>query len=140
MNLESSPLTMVIHLNRTPGEAPHTYRLPSPAEAGIGASTWSDVSVSGALQYLQRAVDPALVFALSCRRGLCNVCAMRIDGIVTTACTTPMHDGIVIEPARSSLLLRDTVVELSLVRRARIDASTSFEAQAEVKTEAEADE
>jgi hypothetical protein len=119
----TASMTLVIHLNRTPGAAPHTYTLPDPLEAGIGARDWSDVSVSGALQYLQRAVDPALAFSLSCRRGLCNVCAMRIDGVVTTACTTPMHDGIVIEPARSTLLLRDTVIELSLVRHARIDAA-----------------
>ena len=127
MSERTDPVTMVIYLNRNPGDGPHTYRLPSPTQAGIGATAWAEVSVSGALQYLQRAVDPALVFALSCRRGLCNVCAMRIDGIVTTACTTPMRDGIVIEPARSSLLLRDTVVELSLVRRARIENAMSSE-------------
>ena len=125
MKANSASMTMVIHLHRTPGDnTPSTYILPSPEEAGIGASDWSGVSVSSALQYLQRAVDPALAFSLSCRRGLCNVCAMRIDGVVTTACTTPMRDGILIEPARSALLLRDTVVELSLVRRARMDAVT----------------
>jgi hypothetical protein len=131
MNPNNSVTMMVIHLNRTPDGVPHTYTLPNPSEAGIGANDWADVSVSGALQYLQRAVDPALAFSLSCRRGLCNVCAMRIDGVVTTACTTPVHDGIVIEPARSTLLLRDTVIELSLVRHARIDAAvpsvTQFE-------------
>jgi hypothetical protein len=123
MNPNHSTPTLIIHLNRTPDGVPHTYMLPSPSEAGIGANDWADVSVSGALQYLQRAVDPTLAFSLSCRRGLCNVCAMRIDGVVTTACTTPVHDGIVIEPARSKLLLRDTVIELSLVRHARIGAS-----------------
>ena len=125
MKANLASMTMVIHLHRTPGDdTPSTYNLPSPEEAGIGASDWSGVSVSSALQYLQRAVDPALAFSLSCRRGLCNVCAMRIDGVVTTACTTPLRDGILIEPARSALLLRDTVVELSLVRRARMDAVT----------------
>jgi hypothetical protein len=125
MKVNSASMTMVIHLHRTPGDdTPSTYILPSPEEAGIGASDWSGVSVSSALQYLQRAVDPALAFSLSCRRGLCNVCAMRIDGVVTTACTTPMRDGILIEPARSALLLRDTVIELSLVRRARMDGVT----------------
>jgi succinate dehydrogenase/fumarate reductase-like Fe-S protein len=101
-----------------------SYDLPPAAEAGINAQSWEGASVSTALQYLQRAVDPRLAYVLSCRRGLCNVCAARIDGKVQTACTTPLHDGIVIEPARDSLLLRDTVVELSLVRKARIGAST----------------
>lgn len=97
-----------------------TFELPPPAEAGISAASWEGASVSTALQYLQRAVDPSLAYVLSCRRGLCNICAAKIDGKVVTACTTPMHDGILVEPARDTLLLRDTVVELSLVRKARI--------------------
>jgi len=96
------------------------YRLPPPLEAGIAAADWRETSVSTVLQYLQRAVDPALAYSLSCRRGLCNVCAMRIDGDVRTACTTAMRDGIEVEPAHDKLHLRDTVVELSLVRKARI--------------------
>lgn len=100
-----------------------SFDLPPPAEAGLGAESWEGASVSTALQYLQRAVDPGLAYVLSCRRGLCNVCAARIDGKVTTACTTPLHDGILIEPARDSLLLRDTVVELTLVRKSRIGAA-----------------
>ncbi|WP_060859111.1 2Fe-2S iron-sulfur cluster-binding protein [Caballeronia sordidicola] len=123
-------MTIVIRLHRTAGDdTASTYVLPSPEEAGISASDWSGVSVSSALQYLQRAVDPALAFSLSCRRGLCNVCAMRIDGVVTTACTTPMRDGILIEPARSALLLRDTVIELSLVRRSRVDSVAALEGE-----------
>lgn len=112
---------MRIHIRRGNDKADIvSYDLPSPADAGVSAQSWDGASVSTALQYLQRAVDPSLAYVLSCRRGLCNLCAARIDGIVTTACTTPLHDGILIEPARDSLLLRDTVVELSLVRKARI--------------------
>jgi succinate dehydrogenase/fumarate reductase-like Fe-S protein len=96
------------------------YALPAPAAAGLTAAAWHEISVSTALQYLQRAVDPALAYSLSCRRGLCNVCAMRIDGEVRPACTTPMRDGIAVEPAHDKLHLRDTVSELSLVRKARI--------------------
>jgi succinate dehydrogenase/fumarate reductase-like Fe-S protein len=97
-----------------------TFDLPNPRSAGIAAESWSGASVSAALQYLQREIDPALGYSLSCRRGLCDTCAMRIDGVVTTACTTPLHEGILIEPAKESLFLRDTVVELSLVRKARL--------------------
>jgi len=81
---------------------------------------WSGVSVSAALQHLNRERDPDLAYLLSCRRGLCNVCAMRIDGVVTTACTTEVRDGMRIEPAKPALLLKDTVVEVSLVRRHRL--------------------
>lgn len=111
-----------LRLGRAGADEPlwREYRLPPPLEAGIAAADWRETSVSTVLQYLQRAVDPALAYSLSCRRGLCNVCAMRIDGDVRTACTTAMRDGIEVEPAHDKLHLRDTVVELSLVRKARI--------------------
>ena len=99
------------------------FDLPPPSEAGISAESWSGASVSTALQYLQRAVDPSLAYVLSCRRGLCNICAIKVDGKVLTACTTPLHENILIEPARDTLLLQDTIVELSLVRKARIGAA-----------------
>lgn len=96
------------------------FELPDdPVQSGI-SGTWEGASVSTALQYLQRKVDPSLAYVLSCRRGLCDLCAVRIDGKVVTACTTPLRDGMLIEPTRASLQLRDTVVELSLVRRNRI--------------------
>lgn len=101
-----------------PDEIVH-YSLPSAAEAGV-AGDWDGASVSTALQYIQRVLDPSLAYALSCRRGLCNVCALRIDGQVKNACTTPLQSGMLIEPARDSIQLRDTLVELSLVRKARI--------------------
>jgi succinate dehydrogenase/fumarate reductase-like Fe-S protein len=116
-----------IRLGRNADEKITSYDLPSPKEAGIVADTWEGASVSTALQYLQRVVDPGLAYVLSCRRGLCNICAAKIDGKVQTACTTPLHDGILIEPARDALLLRDTVVELSLVRKARVSSSTCCE-------------
>lgn len=109
-----------LRLARSAAEDWRDFTLPAPADAGLNAVSWSDTSVSTVLQYLQRAVDPALAYSLSCRRGLCNVCAMRIDGEVRPACTTPMRDGIAVEPAHDKLHLRDTVSELSLVRKARI--------------------
>lgn len=93
--------------------------LPPADQAGLGLSSWEGVSVSAGLQALQRTLDPRLGFALSCRRGLCKLCAMRIDGEVLTACTVPLRDGMHIAPAKPRLALLDTVVELSLVRHAR---------------------
>jgi succinate dehydrogenase/fumarate reductase-like Fe-S protein len=112
-----------IRLGRDANGEITTFDLPPPQEAGISAASWEGASVSTALQYLQRVLDPGLGYVLSCRRGLCNICAAKIDGKVQTACTTPLHDGILIEPARDTLILRDTVVELSLVRKARIGAN-----------------
>jgi succinate dehydrogenase/fumarate reductase-like Fe-S protein len=108
-----------LRLGRSDGPEVTSYHLPSAAEAGLSGD-WHGASVSTALQYLQRAVDPSLAYALSCRRGLCNVCAMRIDGEVRTACTTLVRDGMLVEPARDSIQIRDMLVELSLVRKARV--------------------
>jgi succinate dehydrogenase/fumarate reductase-like Fe-S protein len=91
-------------------------QLPPPAGLGLGIDSWEGASVSTALQYAQRVFEPNLGYSLSCRRGLCKLCAMRIDGEVKLACTVPLHEGIRIEPAKPKLALHDTVVELSLVR------------------------
>lgn len=113
-------ITPSLSIERSSTADRHRYTLPPPREAGIHAEDWSTVSVSAALQYLQRAVDPTLASVLSCRRGLCNVCAMRINGMVVTACTTPVADGMHIAPASGKLVLQDTIIELSLVRKARL--------------------
>lgn len=111
-----------IHLRRAGSaqDAWETIDLPAPAEAGLAAASWSEISASTALAWIQRRTDPSLAFLLSCRRGLCDVCAVRIDGRVVTACTTPVRDGMRIEPTKDKLALSGTIVDLSLVRRARI--------------------
>lgn len=111
-----------LRLAGDPDGAWRTVALPPPAEAGLAAASWGEasVSVSVALAWIQRGLDPSLVALLSCRRGLCSVCAVRIDGHVATACTTPVRDGMRIEPARDALVLSGRAVDLSLVRRARL--------------------
>lgn len=101
-----------------PGDGEDWTTIDLPDER-LPASGWAGVSVSAALQYIHRESDPSLGYLLSCRRGLCNVCAIRIDGVVTTACTTEVRDGMHIEPAKPSLVLKDTIVEISLVRKHR---------------------
>ena len=111
-----------IHLRRAGGAKDdwETIDLPSPAEAGLAATSWYEVSASTALAWFQRNTDPALAFLLSCRRGLCDICAVRIDGKVVTACTTPVRDGMRIEPTKDKLALAGTIIDISLVRRARL--------------------
>ena len=110
---------MIVHLRRGDRDsgALVTYDLSARGD-------WTGASVSGALRYIQRHLDPDLAYQLSCRRGLCNICAIRIDGTVRAACITPLESGMVLEPARETLVLRDTVAELSLVRKARVGVRT----------------
>jgi succinate dehydrogenase/fumarate reductase-like Fe-S protein len=70
--------------------------------------------VSNVLQYINRNIDGTLGYYLSCRRGICAACAVRINGKNEMACVTPIADGMVIEPTKIQLLVRDTVVHLGM--------------------------
>jgi succinate dehydrogenase/fumarate reductase-like Fe-S protein len=80
-------------------------------------------SISAALQYLARHVDGGIGFYLSCRRGMCACCVVKANGKIETACVTPVSEGMVIEPIRPNLLVKDTVVDLSMAK----DYQFSFE-------------
>ncbi len=106
---------MLIRVQRGEGPPEH-FQLPDT----LDGEDWSGVSVVSAFAYIQQHLDPSFAYAVSCGRGSCNVCLVRVAGEVVTACTTPVVDGMLIEPARKSLQLRDMIVEVSLVRKARI--------------------
>ena len=76
----------------------------------------SGASVSNALQYINRHIDGSVAYYLSCRRGLCACCVVRIDGKIEKACVVPARDGMVLEPVKQSLLIKDTVVHLGMPR------------------------
>jgi succinate dehydrogenase/fumarate reductase-like Fe-S protein len=73
-------------------------------------------SISSALQYLSRHVDGGIGFYLSCRRGMCACCVVRANGKIETACVTPVVEGMIIAPIRRNLLIKDTVVDLSMTK------------------------
>jgi succinate dehydrogenase/fumarate reductase-like Fe-S protein len=86
-------------------------------------STWEEsfelpelvgASVSNVLQYINRNIDGTLAYYLSCRRGLCAACVVRINGKNEMACVIPTTDGMVIEPTKVQLLIKDTVVHLGM--------------------------
>ena len=76
----------------------------------------SGASVSNALQFINRHIDGSVAYYLSCRRGLCACCVVRIDGKIEKACVVPARDGMVLEPVKQSLLIKDTVVHLGMPR------------------------
>jgi len=92
---------------------------------GPQGSTWTQIyklpdisgaSVSNVLQYISRHVDGSLGYYLSCRRGMCAACVVRIDGENEKACVVQAQDGMVIEPTTLRLLVKDSVVHLGMPR------------------------
>jgi succinate dehydrogenase/fumarate reductase-like Fe-S protein len=93
-------------------------------------STWEETyelpdltgfSVSNALQYISRYIDGSVGYYLSCRRGMCAACVVRIAGRNEMACVTPVRDGMVITPTKLQLLVKDTVVHLGMPRGCEFD-------------------
>ena len=101
------------------GSARVTYDLPDIEGA----------SISSVLQYINRYIDGSLAYYLSCRRGLCVCCTVKVAGKIETACVAPARDGMVIEPVRSDRLIKDTVVDLSMARSATFDLFGDDDAQ-----------
>ena len=75
-------------------------------------------SISSALQYINRHIDGSVAYYLSCRRGLCVCCTVKVEGKTKTACVEPAWDGMVLEPVRRDIWIKDTVVDLSMARDA----------------------
>lgn len=90
-----------------------TYDLPDMAGA----------SISNVLQHISRHIDGSVAYYLSCRRGLCAACVVRIKGRNEMACVTLAYDGIVIEPTNRRLLVKDSVVHLGMPRESEFDLS-----------------
>jgi succinate dehydrogenase/fumarate reductase-like Fe-S protein len=107
---------MMIRIQRDAEQPAETYDLPDT----LDGQAWSGLSIISAFSYIQQNFDPDFAYAVSCGRGTCNVCLVRIGGEVVTACTTPVTDGMLINPTRSGLVIRDMVIELSLVRKSRL--------------------
>ena len=78
-------------------------------------------SISNVLQYISRHIDGSVAYYLSCRRGLCAACVVRIKGQNEKACVVLAYDGIVIEPTNTRLLIKDSVVHLGMPRESEFD-------------------
>ena len=72
-------------------------------------------SVSTALRHIAYHIDSSIGYYLSCRRGLCACCAVRIDGKNVKACVVPVRDGMVIKRVKVEVV-KDTVVHLGVDR------------------------
>lgn len=78
-------------------------------------------SVSNVLQYISRHIDGSVAYYLSCRRGLCAACVVRIDGRNEKACVVQAYDGMLVEPTNLRLLIKDSVVHLGMPTECEYD-------------------
>ncbi len=82
-------------------------------------------SVSNAFQYISRHLDGSLAYYLSCRRGMCAACVVRIHGENAMACVVEVADGMVIAPTNTRLLVKDSVVHLGMPPECEFDIRKS---------------
>jgi len=67
-------------------------------------------SVSNVLQQINEEHEGGLAHYLSCRRGVCAGCMVRVNGKAVLACTELVHGDMVIEPVKQDRVIKDLVV------------------------------
>jgi len=78
------------------------------SENGDGSFQTYKIPVSGemdvlnALEHARSQIDPTLAYRSSCRRGVCGGCLMIIDGKPRLACQTMLHEGMKIDPFKTT--------------------------------------
>ena len=85
-------------------------------EEGVGF--WQDYelpfepgrSVTGTLWLINEQLDGSLAYRVSCHRGICASCIMRINGKQRLACVTEVTGDLELEPAFGSVI-KDLVIE-----------------------------
>ncbi len=70
------------------------------------------LSVLQAVRNIYRRVDGSLSFRNSdCRRGVCGVCSMMIDGRRRLSCMIVTEDGMTVEPPPNRRVIKDLMFE-----------------------------
>ena len=86
-------------------DAPHTQTYDVPVDGTI--------SVLQAIRRIHRSLDGTLSFRnCDCRRGVCGLCSMMIDGKRRLACMCVAEDGMSIAPPPNRVVLKDLVFDL----------------------------
>ena len=67
-------------------------------------------SVTGTLWVINEALDGSLAYRVSCHRGICASCIMRINGKQRLGCVTEVTGDLELEPAIGTVI-KDLVIE-----------------------------
>ena len=68
-------------------------------------------SVTNVLWLVNELHDGSLAYRVSCHRGICASCIMRINGKVKLGCVTEVEGDLQLEPAFPKKVVKDLVVE-----------------------------
>ncbi|MFT5440945.1 MAG: succinate dehydrogenase/fumarate reductase iron-sulfur protein [Alphaproteobacteria bacterium] len=85
----------------------------SPREQDYDLPVDGTISVLQAIRRIHRTLDGTLSFRnCDCRRGVCGLCSMMIDGKRRLACMCVAEDGMSVAPPPNRQVLKDLVFEL----------------------------
>ncbi len=99
-------LRLTIERYTPPGDA-------APHDQAFELEIDGTISVLQAIRRVHRNVDGTLSFRnCDCRRGVCGLCSMMIDGKRRLACMCVAEDGMRIAPPPNRRVLKDLVFEL----------------------------
>lgn len=76
-----------------------------------------NVTLLSVLNHIKTKIDPTLTYSHGCRSGVCGSCAVRVNGREALMCEYKPSDGDLIEPIRNGRVIRDLVVDSSIVER-----------------------
>lgn len=76
-----------------------------------------NVTLLTAINHIKTKIDPTLTYSHGCRSGVCGSCAVRVNGREQLMCEYKPSDGDIIEPIRNARVIRDLVVDSSMVEK-----------------------
>ena len=103
--MSDAPRTITVEVQRSsaPGEPPTWSSYQVPIEPGM--------SVTNVLYRINELFDGGLAYRVSCHRGICASCIMRVNGKRLLGCTHEVTGDLKIEPAFPDRVIKDLVVE-----------------------------
>jgi succinate dehydrogenase/fumarate reductase-like Fe-S protein len=69
------------------------------------------MSVTNVLYRVNELFDGSLAYRVSCHRGICASCMMKVNGKRVLACSTVVEGDLKLEPAFPDRVIKDLVVE-----------------------------
>lgn len=97
---------MTINVKRSHEEEPQGYEV-----------DFENVTLLTILNHVKTKIDATLTYSQGCRSGVCGSCAVRVNGREVLMCEYKPTDGDLVEPLRNASVIRDLVVESSVVER-----------------------